>query len=49
MGIIYARSELQLVPDVSGVAGVGECKLVLMPLPPPPPPPAQAVLAPPTS
>lgn len=52
MGILYARSELQLVPDVLGVAGVGECQLVLMPLPafpPPPPPPAQAVLAPPTS
>jgi hypothetical protein len=51
MGLLSARSQLQLVPDVTGLTGIGECSLVLMPLPPPraaaPPPPAQAMAPPP--
>ena len=53
MGILYARSGLQLVPEAAGAQGLGECNLVLMPLPvpraAPPPPPPEAALAPPTS
>ncbi|HVV51458.1 MAG TPA: DUF2846 domain-containing protein [Polyangia bacterium] len=51
MGILYARSALQLVPDAVGATGVGECRLVSMPLPPPraAPPPPPPVPAPPTS
>jgi hypothetical protein len=48
MGLMYARSNLQLVSDARGQSGVDECELVKMPLPrpraprPPPPPPATA-------
>jgi Protein of unknown function (DUF2846) len=53
MGILYGRSQLHLVPEGAGAQSLGECNLVLMPLPAPraapPPPPPEAALAPPTS
>jgi Protein of unknown function (DUF2846) len=52
MGLLYGRSKLHLVPEVAGAQSLGECNLVLMPLPVPraaPPPPPEAALAPPTS
>ena len=33
MGVMYARSRLQLVSDAEGLKGVNECKLVQMPRP----------------
>jgi hypothetical protein len=30
MGALYARSKLQLVDEKTGMAGVGECKLIEM-------------------
>jgi hypothetical protein len=37
MGIVVARSRLHLVSEPEGRTGVGECKLIRMPLPPPRP------------
>jgi hypothetical protein len=32
MGVLSARSQLQLVPDVQGMSALNECKLIQMPL-----------------
>jgi hypothetical protein len=59
MGLLYARTKLQLVSPAEGRAGVGECNLIASPppsLPPPssvrpvgPPPPAASPIAAPTA
>jgi hypothetical protein len=52
MGLLYARTKLQLVSSEERRAGVAECNLIAapppsLPPPPPPPPPVRPVAPPP--